>query len=70
MNIFNIVIMMFETFISIMFIFLILDYTSKENIIRFMIFWIGEMIISIMYNYHFLTDYIIFLEKISLIVFL
>ena len=55
MNIFNIVIMMFETFISIMFIFLILDYTSKENIIRFMIFWIGEMIISIMYNYHFLS---------------
>ena len=47
MNIFNIVIMMFETFISIMFIFLILDYTSKENIIRFMIFWIGEMIISV-----------------------
>jgi len=51
MNIFNTVIMMFETLISIMFIFLILDYTSKENIIRFMIFWIGEMIISIMYNY-------------------
>ena len=63
MNIFNIVIMMFETFISIMFIFLILDYTSKENIIRFMIFWIGEMIISIMYNYHFLTDYtLLFVE--------
>lgn len=38
MNIFNTVIMMFETLISIMFIFLILDYTSKENIIRFMIF--------------------------------
>ena len=54
---------MFETLISIMFIFLILDYTSKENIIRFMIFWIGEMIISIMYNYHFLTDYtLLFVE--------
>ena len=63
MNIFNTVIMMFETLISIMFIFLILDYTSKENIIRFMIFWIGEMIISIMYNYHFLTDYtLLFVE--------
>ena len=49
MNIFNTVIMMFETLISIMFIFLILDYTSKENIIRFMIFWIGEMIISIIF---------------------
>ena len=64
MNIFNTVIMMFETLISIMFIFLILDYTSKENIIRFMIFWIGEMIISIMYNYHFLTDYTLLFVKI------
>ena len=28
-----------------------------------MIFWIGEMIISIMYNYHFLTDYtLLFVE--------
>ena len=64
MNIFNTVIMMFETLISIMFIFLILDYTSKENIIRFMIFWIGEMIISIMYNYHFLTDYTLLIVEI------
>lgn len=63
MNTFNIIIMMFETFVSIMFIFLILDYISKENIIKFIIFWLGEMGISILYNYQFLTDYtLLFVE--------